>query len=76
MWEQAVTYLRESAAKALARSANREAVSCFEQALAALPHLPETRETLKQAYRWRALLHHWRVHSRRARIEGSVRAST
>jgi tetratricopeptide (TPR) repeat protein len=49
VWEQAVTYLRQSGTKALARSANREAVSCFEQALAALGHLPETRERLEQA---------------------------
>jgi class 3 adenylate cyclase/tetratricopeptide (TPR) repeat protein len=48
-WEQAVTYLRQAGVKALARSANREAVSCFEQALTALPHLPETRERLEQA---------------------------
>jgi class 3 adenylate cyclase/tetratricopeptide (TPR) repeat protein len=49
LWEQAVTYLRQAGVKALARSANREAVSCFEQALTALGHLPETRETLEQA---------------------------
>ena len=49
MWEQAVTYLRQAGAKTLARSANREAASCFEQALTALRHLPETRETLEQA---------------------------
>ena len=49
VWEQAVTYLRQTGAKALARSANREAVSCFEQALTALGHLPETRETWEQA---------------------------
>ncbi len=49
MWEKAVTYLHQAGAKALARSANREAVSCFEQALTALGHLPETRETLEQA---------------------------
>jgi tetratricopeptide (TPR) repeat protein len=49
MWEQAVTYLRQSGAKALAQSANREAVMCFEQALTALGHLPETRTTLEQA---------------------------
>lgn len=36
MWEQAVTYLRQAGAKALARSANREAASCFEQALSAM----------------------------------------
>jgi transcriptional regulator with AAA-type ATPase domain len=40
VWEQAVTYLRRAGAKALAGSANREAVSWFEQALTALRHLP------------------------------------
>jgi class 3 adenylate cyclase/tetratricopeptide (TPR) repeat protein len=34
---------------ALARSANREAVTCFEQALQLLKALPETRETLQLA---------------------------
>jgi len=48
-WEKAVTYLRQAGGKAFARSANREAVSYFEQALVALQHLPETRETLEQA---------------------------
>jgi class 3 adenylate cyclase/tetratricopeptide (TPR) repeat protein len=48
-WEQAVAYLRQAGAKALGQSANREAVSCFEQALMALGHLPETRETLERA---------------------------
>ena len=49
MWEKAVAYLRQAGTKALARSANREAAGCFEQALTALQHLPETRETLEQA---------------------------
>jgi class 3 adenylate cyclase/tetratricopeptide (TPR) repeat protein len=49
LWEKAVTHLHQAGAKALARSANREAVSCFQQALTALEHLPETRETLEQA---------------------------
>ena len=48
-WEKAVTYLRQAGAKAFARSANREAVAYFEQALTALTHLPETRETREQA---------------------------
>jgi tetratricopeptide (TPR) repeat protein len=48
-WEKAVTYLRQAGAKALTRSVNREAVACFEQALVALHHLPETRETLELA---------------------------
>src|SRR5581483_11333092 len=48
-WEKAVGYLREARTKALARSANREAVAQLEQALAALSHLPVRRETLEQA---------------------------
>ncbi|HKW95485.1 MAG TPA: adenylate/guanylate cyclase domain-containing protein [Methylomirabilota bacterium] len=49
LWERAVTYLRQAGAKALARSANREAAACFEQALSALEHLPETHDALEQA---------------------------
>jgi class 3 adenylate cyclase/tetratricopeptide (TPR) repeat protein len=49
VWEKALTYLRQAGAKAFARSANREAVAYFEQALAALSHLPETRATIEQA---------------------------
>ena len=49
MWEKAVTYLRQAGARAVGRSANRDAVRCFEQALAALQHLPESRRTLEQA---------------------------
>jgi class 3 adenylate cyclase/tetratricopeptide (TPR) repeat protein len=49
VWEQAVTYLRLAGVKEIGRSANREAVACFEQALVSLQHLPETRETLEQA---------------------------
>ena len=43
VWEKAVTYLRQAGKKAAARSANREAVAYFEQALEALAHLPESR---------------------------------
>lgn len=49
LWEKSVTYLRQAGAKAAERSAHREAVGCFEQALMALAYLPETRETLEQA---------------------------
>jgi tetratricopeptide (TPR) repeat protein len=49
VWEKAVTYLRQVAARASARSANREAVAYLEQALVALQHLPERRDTLEQA---------------------------
>ena len=49
VWEKALTYLRQAGAKADARSANREAASYFEQALTALGHLPDDRETREQA---------------------------
>jgi len=49
VWGKALTYLRQAGAKADARSANREAASYFEQALTALGHLPESRETQEQA---------------------------
>ena len=49
MWEKALTYCREAGEKTLARSAHREAVASFEQALSALDHLPETRDTREQA---------------------------
>jgi tetratricopeptide (TPR) repeat protein len=49
MWDKALAYCRQAGEKALARSAYREAVGSFEQALSALPHLPETRATREQA---------------------------
>jgi predicted ATPase len=49
VWEKALAYFRQAGEKALARSAYREAVGSFEQALSALPHLPETRDTREQA---------------------------
>jgi tetratricopeptide (TPR) repeat protein len=49
VWDKAVTYLRQAGTKADACSANREAVSYFEQALAALAHLSDDRETREQA---------------------------
>jgi class 3 adenylate cyclase/tetratricopeptide (TPR) repeat protein len=49
VWDRAVGYLRQAGAKAMARSAHREARTSFEQALAALAHLPRTRETQEQA---------------------------
>jgi tetratricopeptide (TPR) repeat protein len=47
-WEKAAIYLRQAGAKAFAHSANRQAVTCYEQALTALSNLPETREQLAQ----------------------------
>ncbi len=49
VWGKALTYLRQAGAKADARSAIREAASYFEQALTALAHLPDDRETREQA---------------------------
>src|SRR4030095_2187998 len=49
MWERAVRYLRQAGEKAVARSANREAIALFEQALVALPQLLESPQTLSEA---------------------------
>jgi class 3 adenylate cyclase/tetratricopeptide (TPR) repeat protein len=49
VWAKAVTYLQRAAAKAMARAANTDAVSCLEDALRALAHLPESTETIAQA---------------------------
>jgi tetratricopeptide (TPR) repeat protein len=49
VWDKALTYCRQAGEKALAQSAYREAVGYFEQALSALPHLPEQRDTREQA---------------------------
>src|SRR5206468_238219 len=49
VWAKALAYCRQAGEKTLVRSAHREAVGYFEQALSALPHLLETRETREQA---------------------------
>src|SRR5262245_34569242 len=49
VWGRALAYCRQAGEKAMARSAYREAVGYFEQALSALPHLPETRDMCEQA---------------------------
>jgi class 3 adenylate cyclase/tetratricopeptide (TPR) repeat protein len=49
VWDKALAYWRQAGEKAMARSAHREAMGCFEQALDALRHLPETRDTSEQA---------------------------
>jgi tetratricopeptide (TPR) repeat protein len=49
VWGKALAYFRQAGAKAVARSAHREAVGCFEQALLALQHLPEHQDTWEQA---------------------------
>jgi len=47
VWDKAVGYLRRAGLKASGQSAHRQAVGFFEQALTALEHRPETRETLE-----------------------------
>ena len=49
LWDKALAYGRQAGARATARSAHREAVGCFEQALSALAQLPECGDTLEQA---------------------------
>jgi predicted ATPase len=49
VWDKALAYGREAGEKAMARSAYHEAVGSFEQALSALPHLPEQHDTIEQA---------------------------
>jgi class 3 adenylate cyclase/tetratricopeptide (TPR) repeat protein len=49
VWHKAVVYSWQAGAKAFARSALREAMACFEQALVAVEHLPESQEQREQA---------------------------
>jgi class 3 adenylate cyclase/tetratricopeptide (TPR) repeat protein len=48
-WAKALAYCRQAGEKTLARSAHRQAVGYFDQALSALLHLPETRDTITLA---------------------------
>ena len=45
MWDKAFHYFWQAGTEALERSANREAITSFEQALHCLAHLPENRQT-------------------------------
>jgi tetratricopeptide (TPR) repeat protein len=49
LWDQAVAYFWQAGKQAFARSAYREAVTSFEQALAAIQRLPKSRDTRAQA---------------------------
>jgi len=49
VWDKALAYGRQAGDKARTRAANREAVVCYEQALAALAHLPDSRAATEQA---------------------------
>jgi len=49
VWDKAVRYLRQAGTKVFMRSANREAVTCFEQALDALRRLPEHPDAIAES---------------------------
>ena len=49
LWDRAVTYLREGSIRAAGRSAYREALTSFEEALRVLARLPVSREATAQA---------------------------
>jgi class 3 adenylate cyclase/tetratricopeptide (TPR) repeat protein len=49
VWDKALHYVRQAGARAFARSANREALGWFEQALGALARLPESPDTRELA---------------------------
>jgi tetratricopeptide (TPR) repeat protein len=49
VWDKALVYCRQAGEKAMMRSAYREAVGSFEQALRVLPHLPDHRDMREQA---------------------------
>jgi tetratricopeptide (TPR) repeat protein len=49
VWDKALRYGWQAGTRAAERSAHREAIAFFEQALGALQHLPESRATVAQA---------------------------
>jgi class 3 adenylate cyclase/tetratricopeptide (TPR) repeat protein len=49
VWAKALSYNQQVGTRATLHAANAEAVRAFQDALAALRHLPSTRETLEQA---------------------------
>ena len=49
VWDKALAYGRQAGEKAQAHSAYHEAVVCYEQALAALEHVPDSRAATEQA---------------------------
>jgi class 3 adenylate cyclase/tetratricopeptide (TPR) repeat protein len=61
MWDKALAYMRQAGAKAAMRSAYREAVTWFEQALRALKQLPESPSMLEQGFDLRMELRPWLV---------------
>jgi class 3 adenylate cyclase/tetratricopeptide (TPR) repeat protein len=57
VWDKALPYCCQAGARAVARAAFREAAAAFEEALVALGHLPESRDTREQAIDLRFDLH-------------------
>jgi class 3 adenylate cyclase len=57
VWEKALAYGHQAGDKARTRSAYREAVVCYEQALIALEHVPASRASTEQAIDLRLGLH-------------------
>jgi class 3 adenylate cyclase/tetratricopeptide (TPR) repeat protein len=49
VWDKALVYYQQAGVKAMSGSSNREAVACFEQALDAIQHLPESPTIREQA---------------------------
>jgi tetratricopeptide (TPR) repeat protein len=49
VWHKILVYCRQAGEKAMTRPAYRESVGYFEQALSAIPHLPEQRDMCEQA---------------------------
>ena len=49
VWDKAFQYCQQAGTRAFAKSAYRETVEYWEQALKALPHLPADRPTMEQA---------------------------
>jgi DNA-binding SARP family transcriptional activator/tetratricopeptide (TPR) repeat protein len=50
VWDQAAAHLRAAGARALRRYAMRDAIACFERALAAIGRLPQDRAALEHAF--------------------------
>ena len=63
LWDKALAYFRQAGEQVVARSAYREAVAAFEQALVALQHLPDSRDTREQAIDLRLALRRRSVRS-------------
>jgi class 3 adenylate cyclase/tetratricopeptide (TPR) repeat protein len=50
VWDKAVAYCYQAGTKAAAKSAHRDAVSRFSEALAAIEHLPQSGAVMRQAF--------------------------